>query len=781
MGLLDTLRAKGITVVVSSGPSQAKLVVVGEALGADEVLKGRPFAGMAGVMFDWVLRTVDVERDQVHVTNVVPVRPRDNKLENLKEIGLEVGDFIPDLLERLKKVGPNCILALGETALFALTGQTQISKWRGSILWNSEIGCKVVPSFHPSFVQRLGETNVREELTERGTGGVKYDYGAARVSLVLDTKRAAQEAKTSEVPQEDFELVSRPTLEQVLSQLEWLAEQPRVAFDIETRGTQVVCIGFSADPKKAICVPLEREFWFSELEVVKKEVGKLLWNHKGLVAQNATFDITYLMPEFPVRLLHLDTMIAHHLLFPELPHSLEFLTSVYTKIPFYKWMSKQDLFKYNCLDAVATLQVAEELEKELKERKLEDFFFGYTMPLFHMLLQMGWEGIDVDAKEMEKLDGELEAEASTLMKEIEEESGQALNVRSSKQVCDFLYRKLGLPVQFKKGKGTETADEDALDKLYKKTQNKLLFKILEARQRLNTQSKFTRAKKDWDGKIRTNYSISSTDTGRLSSKKTVFRTGLNLQNVLRESKYRRVFIAPLGEEIGEADLEQAEARLVAWFAQDERLIDFLLGGGDIHKWNASIIFGKPKEQILPDQRYFAKRVVHGFNYGLGPGHLVDLARLEANVLLTLSEAKGMRGRYFAGCPKVPEWHEEIKYIMDKGGRTLVTPFGRPRTFYGRPGPDMHRKMVAFLPQSTCVDYANTAMVRVDKCFPVGAKVLLQTHDGIVCRWKKELREECIGILRRELGTKLVIHGRELVIPVAIKVGPNWGDVKEVGK
>jgi DNA polymerase-1 len=782
--LLDDLRQKGLVVVESSGPETAKLVFVGEALGDDDVLKGRLFSGMAGLMLDWLIGVAGGQRSQVYVTNVVPIRPKDNKLSNLSLLGLEVQDFYPSLYERLKKVNPNCIVALGTTALVALTDQSEVSKWRGSLLWSEEVGCKVMATFHPSFVQRLGDKDTREEITEGGIGGVKYDYGAARVSLMLDIKRAMKESQTKELPKQEHTLVTKPSIEEVFKEFKFLHSCESVAFDIETTRTtgQILCIGFCGSPNRAFCVPLVEEYWHSNLALVKKEVADFLFSHKGLIAQNATFDMTYLMPEYPVKLLHFDTMIAHHTVYPELPHGLAFLSSVYTTLPFYKWMSSEDLYKYNCLDAIATWIVARELKKELKEFGLEDFFYGYTMPLFHLLLQMGWTGIDVDSKELDRMDLELEGEASILAKEIETKAGVALNVRSPKQVCEFLYRKLKLPIQNKRGSNKETADEDALDKLYKKTQNPLLFTILQARQKLGMQSKFTRAKKDWDGKIRTNYSISSTDTGRLSSKKTIFKTGLNLQNVPREAKYRRVFIAQPGWKLIEADLEQAEARLVAWFAQDKVLIDFLLSGGDIHRWNASIIFSTTMEKITTEQRYFAKRVVHGFNYGLGPGHLVDMARLEANVFITMAEAKVMKAKYFAGCPSVVKWHGEIERIMSKGDRTLVTPFGRRRTFYGRPGPDLHRKMVAFTPQSTCVDYANTAMVRIALRFPEGkAHMLLQTHDGMVATVRDEVVKDCRQIMLEELATRLVIHNRDLVIPAAIKIGQNWGDVREEEK
>jgi len=225
-------------------------------------------------------------------------------------------------------------------------------------------------------------------------------------------------------------------------------------------------------------------------------------------------------------------------------------------------------------------------------------------------------------------------------------------------------------------------------------------------------------------------------------------------------------------------LAQAEARLVAWFSNDVLLKRFLNSGGDIHKWNASIIYKKKVEEVTKNERYFAKRIVHAFNYGLGPQHLVDLIRAETGETKSRADAEVLRQSYFQGCPMVLSWHEQIRRVM-RSDRTLTTPYGRRRTFYGRGGEDLLRKMIAFLPQSTCVDHLNTGMIRIERRLPKGAELLLQIHDAFLIEFEDSLQEEIVKICKDEFSQPIAINGDSLVIPLDLKVGKKWGEMKEL--
>ena len=138
--------------VYGEGPSVSKLVVVGEAPGAEEERLGRPFVGTSGKMVDNLLKQSGTSRSAVYVTNVCKVRPPGNKIKDLSLLGVTLESFIPQLHEEIHSIVPNCILALGNTALHALTGYKGIEKYRGSILQSNFGPYKVVGTLHPASI-----------------------------------------------------------------------------------------------------------------------------------------------------------------------------------------------------------------------------------------------------------------------------------------------------------------------------------------------------------------------------------------------------------------------------------------------------------------------------------------------------------------------------------------------------------------------------------------------------------------------------------------------------
>ena len=103
------------------GSSSAKLVIVGEAPGVHEVERGYPFAGPTGNLLDQALACTGITRNDCYLTNVVKVRPPNNRLSELPLIGHTIEEFVPQLINELESINPNCILALGATALETLT------------------------------------------------------------------------------------------------------------------------------------------------------------------------------------------------------------------------------------------------------------------------------------------------------------------------------------------------------------------------------------------------------------------------------------------------------------------------------------------------------------------------------------------------------------------------------------------------------------------------------------------------------------------------------------
>ena len=759
---LSSLRTRGLKVVTSSGPTNARIVIVGEALGQDEERLGVPFVGLSGQMLDKLLRAIGLNRNEIFVTNVITIRPPDDKVERLGELGVKREDFYPSLKERLEMVKPNVVLALGVTALEALTGITSISEYRGSILESSLVpGLKVIPSFHPAMILYMGDDSAKQQLI--GKGAIKYDYGSARQSLIYDIDRVKEESKSAIINVPIRNYLTNASWHSVLEFIGACLQEPKTAFDLETANCEITHVGLAYSPNLGMSICLA-SYDQVERERIWLMLKELFRTHRGLVAQNGPYDMTHLQPFAPVNILHFDTMLAHHWLYPELPHALAFLTSIYTKEPYYKDQAYLARSIYNCKDACTTFETAERLEEELREFGKEEGFYGFVMPLLHSVLRMSWTGIRVDEKALKQFGLDMLVKIYGAEQKLNELVGREINANSPKQVATYIYDELKCPIQYHRKRRNKTTDEQALTKLYSQTNKEGLKAILDVREAQKMYSTYAQIDR-CDDRIYTSFSVTGTDTGRLSSRQTSFGLGANLQNIPPE--FRFVFIPDEGLTFVECDLKQAEAYLVAAFAREPNMLKVFLNDGDIHTENALRIFNK--KEVSQEERYLAKRMVHACNYGLGP------QQFGVFVGCSTTEAKSLIGQYFNAFPLILEWHKEIERMVNET-RTLENPFGRKRQFFGRPGPDLYRKAYAFLPQSTSVDYLDHALIRIEQ--RLRGDILLQGHDSLLIQTKEEDLASDIKILTEELSVPITINGLSITIGVEIKVGPSWGKLEK---
>src|SRR3990167_4124844 len=138
------------------GPKPAKIMLIGEAPGAEEEFEGKPFVGKSGKLLDDLLLKAGLNRSAMRIDNVVPYRPPDNKMDRLGELNMKASDFYLRLHKEIEETNPNIIIAAGGTALEALTHYDSITKWRGSIIKSAiDMGSKkVIPVVHPAAIFR---------------------------------------------------------------------------------------------------------------------------------------------------------------------------------------------------------------------------------------------------------------------------------------------------------------------------------------------------------------------------------------------------------------------------------------------------------------------------------------------------------------------------------------------------------------------------------------------------------------------------------------------------
>jgi uracil-DNA glycosylase len=161
--------------VFGEGDSDAKLMIVGEAPGEDEDLSGRPFVGRAGQLLDKILESVQMNRDNIYITNMVKYRPPNNRNPTPQETLVSE----PLLLEQIRLIRPQIIATLGNVPTqYFLKTKDGITKTHGQ--WFEWHEIKIMPLFHPAYL-------LRNPGRERGGPKWQMWEDMKKLKAVLDT------------------------------------------------------------------------------------------------------------------------------------------------------------------------------------------------------------------------------------------------------------------------------------------------------------------------------------------------------------------------------------------------------------------------------------------------------------------------------------------------------------------------------------------------------------------------------------------------------------------
>ena len=466
-------------------------------------------------------------------------------------------------------------------------------------------------------------------------------------------------------------------------------------------------------------------------------------------------------------------IIVHNCLYPELPKSLATLCSIYSREPYYKDLIGTEYYRYNCLDCMITYECAMAIDNELKEFGMHDFYHKYINNVIPILLDMQLRGVKVDTKKRALAAEQIKGVMNAQQKKLNDAVGHEMNVNSTKQMSDFLYRELGLPIQTHRKTGKISTNEAALKNLAKFAPNSLFDVVIDIRESRKLISTYLESEVDPDGRFRCSYLLDGTESGRLASRMSSTGTGGNLQNVPKGIA-REVFIPDKGKMFMAADLSQAEARVVAYISREQGLINIFESGKDIHKQVAASIFNKKVEDVTKEERELAKRIVHASNYGMGARHFGEL------IGISQRDAQEKLNAYHAHFPNINIWHMEVSRELRRS-RTLSTPMGRKRMFFGRWNDALLRDGYSYIPQSTVADVVLKGMINIQNALPKGGNIVFNIHDEIVIQipieWDlassvykmKELMIRCMSI-------PVEIHNKTLIIPVNVKTGMNWNEV-----
>ena len=396
------------------------------------------------------------------------------------------------------------------------------------------------------------------------------------------------------------------------------------------------------------------------------------------------------------------------------------------------------------------------------------------LPLCEVLADMEHTGFMVDKQALFEYGKQLSVGIDALQKDIWALAGEEFNINSPKQLGEILFEKLMLP----SGKKTKTGwstNADVLDKLRGK--HEIIDKILEYRQLAKLKSTYAdgliKVIKS-DGRIHTNFQMTVTATGRLSS------TEPNLQNIPVRTELgaelRKMFIASHGNVLIDADYSQIELRLLAHISGDETMKRAFLSGEDIHTVTASQVFGVPLNEVTKLQRSRAKAVNFGIVYGISAFSLAQ----DINVFQ--NEAKAYIDTYLEKYSGVREYMKNIVQKAKTDGY-VTTLFGRRRPLPELKAANFNirsfgERVALNTPiQGTAADIIKLAMVNVHKRLKsegMQAKLILQIHDELIVECPESEAEQVKKILTEEMEN---VVSYSVPLDVDANIGKSWSDAK----
>ena len=783
-------RAKACRLTVDClpyGKLDSEIVIIGEAPTEHEAKMKMPLVGGTGNLIWDILKTIDIYRTQCYVTNVIKQQVNvSGKKDAVKPVSVVETEHWEGILDWELDQLPNVkyILCLGDYALHALTGDKGIRNWRGSVT-DIKVGklqrtVKVIITNNPSHILRA----IDQEPF--------YKFDIAKLRRVIDGK-FKRHTITGTI---------NPSIEEAISYIEKLEEASEpIAFDIEVIANETACIGFANNAHEGISINFRDSktnvYTIKEEKMLRIRIQQFFSNKSNkFIAQNGSFDGGWLWYKDRIHVpkIWFDTLLAHHTLYPKLPHNLGFLTSQYTDHPYYKDEGKtwreggniNQFWDYNIKDCCITWAAHDRLHKELVSQKMDTFFFDHVMRLQPHLISMQVNGILVDktlkTQIAEDLEKDLTKQLDKLYKLIQDEIGDPTympNLNSPVQMRTLLFDKLKL---VGRGASTNKENRDRM-KVHSRTTEKHI-EILNGINHYAVEKKFystyAMSRSDDDGRFRCEYKQFGTQKapGRLSSSGTLWGSGGNLQN--QPQRAYPMFIADKDYMFSYFDLKQAEAKVVAYLWQVQGLIESFKraetdNSFDLHRGNAAAIFKCEYEEVPAYDRdengditlrFLGKRCVHGLNYRMQPQRLADTCNIP------YSQANEAYSSYHKAFPEIRRaWDNIIQGVRED--KKLYSPLGRRMIYLSRITDSELDSVIAFGPQSTIGDKVSSVIYECHDHpdWPKDrARMVLNIHDALIALHVQDphVTETVQGIMKQNAESPIMIRGEAVSIGTDFK-------------
>ena len=808
-------------------------MILGDCPSFYDTEDGKLFSGPPGRELTTLLKDAGIDRGDCWLSAVskyeIPPNVGAKKIPfhvRAKNVGVDINSELADLQREITAIKPNCILALGSTALWALSGKDKIGNYRGSIMHG--MGRKFVPTYRP------GDLLYQAKKPE-------FKGYWNRFVILFDLKRAAYQSQFPDyrVPQRVLQ-IARNSADLYEFRKKYKGYR-RLAVDIEAAGSCVpICIGLSFNKHHGLTIPLWNRDGISsipdkDLAQLWMMLAEMLYEH-DIVGQNFNYDRDKIRRlGFIIRFLASDTMLKAFAINPELPKKLAFNQSLYTEEPFYKDEgmyegSLSDLLLGCARDSCVTLEIDEAMDKDLDDLGMRPFYETFLMKLPEFYLEIENTGFRIDPKRRDELLRKYITWDERLRYELFKLVGAEINVNSPTQVYSLLFDNLNLPRRDGTGEEELTSLLN-LQSFTNQTHRKIVELILEDRKVRKTISNNLMALPDYDGRLRTTC-FPCLDTGRSSTgqqdppirpeielkdengKKKKKSMGFPFQTMTKHGEIgpdiRSQYIPDEGYVFVQADSSQAEARVVFKLANDEQALkDIDLH--DYHALTASWFFGGTErdysKKILGYEspiRFAGKTLRHAGHLGAGkrraaisvntdarkykipslsgrPGEFLQIKEDIAERALNIFHQKQPKIQrvFHAGVIEALKERRMLRAAIPYG---VDSPVGPPRIFYERWGDELFRQAFSYIPQRTVSDNTKAAGLRIKGRFSE-CKVVMESHDALLFMVRVEYLKDFSGIVKQEFErpinfTVCSLPRTRLIIPCEIEYGYNYQELSK---
>ena len=647
------------------------------------------------------------------------------------------------------------IILVGSEALQNFTREKSITEYSGKLLDD-----KFLPIINPAMLAFKPEARrTWDESLETAIGYIKG------------------EIKPVEITSDDF--VGIDNKEEAIAWIEKALEAPTgyIACDTETSGLfprDGHILGISLAYCRDHGVYILTDVVDEELEVLLQK----LFTKKITVFHNAKFDIAMLEYHFGFKFPRIeDTMLMHYTL-NENPgtHGLKQLALKHTKYGNYErelddfiavyckrngvlkaqftWdMVPFDIMqKYAAIDAAVTFELYELMNEAMhRNMKLVRVYKDILLPGMLFLKDCQDTGVPFDRRRLEVAQNLMEKDIQEAIDKLytfpevkifEQGQGKEFNPNSTVQLRSLLFDSIGMaPTGKLTGTGQHSTDAEVLGKLA--DQHPVPNLILDIRQKSKIKNTYLDKiipQLDRDSRLRTNFNLHSTTSGRLSSS-----GKLNMQQIPRDNPIVKGCIkAKEGNKIVAMDLTTAEVYVAAALSGDKNLCDVFKSGGNFHSSIAKLVFRLPCEveevgDLYPFERQAAKAVTFGIMYGAAPHKISQQVTKDSGSEFSIHEAQSVINQYFNQFNRLKNWLDEQKEFIESNA-FLYSTFGRKRRLENVRSDDKGiashevRSGINFLVQSVASDInllGGVDMNNYIKEYGMKSKIFALVHDSIL--------------------------------------------------